>query len=141
MLKNYFKIALRNLLRSKAFSAINIVGLSFGLATCLIIGLFILDELSFDRFHEKADRIVRVTFRANMSGNKIEEANVMPPTARTLQREYPEVLEATRLRQGMAFVLEKDHKVFKENGVAFVDSNFLQVFTFPLVQGLSLIPI
>lgn len=135
MLKNYFKIALRNLLRSKAFSAINIVGLAFGLATCLIIGLFVLDELSFDRFHEKADRIVRVTFRANMSGNKIEEANVMPPTARTLQREYPEVLEATRLRQGMAFVLEKDHKVFKENGVAFVDSNFLQVFTFPLVQG------
>lgn len=135
MLKNYLKIAYRNLLRSKAFSAINIVGLAFGLATCLMIGLFVLDELSFDRFHEKADRIVRVTFRANMSGNKIEEANVMPPTARTLQREYPEVLEATRLRQGMAFVLEKDHKVFKENGVAFVDSNFLQVFTFPLVQG------
>ena len=135
MLRNYLKIAYRNLLRSKAFSAINIVGLSFGLATCLIIGLFILDELSFDRFHEKADRIVRVTFRANMSGNKINESNVMPPTAKTLQRDYPEVLEATRLRQGRAFILAKDDKVFKENGVAFVDSNFLQVFTFPLVKG------
>lgn len=72
MLHNYLKIAYRNLLRSKAFSAINIVGLSLGLATCMIIGLFVLDELSFDRFHEKADRIVRVTFRANMGGNKIE---------------------------------------------------------------------
>jgi putative ABC transport system permease protein len=137
MLKNYLKIAYRNLLRSKAFSAINIVGLSFGLATCMIIGLFVLDELSFDRFHEKADRIVRVTFKANMSGNKINEATVMPPTAKTLQREYPEVLEATRLRQAMAFKLAKDDKVFKEYGVAFVDSNFLQVFTFPLVKGSS----
>ncbi|MPR34819.1 ABC transporter permease [Salmonirosea aquatica] len=135
MLKNYLKIAYRNLLRSKAFSAINIVGLSFGLATCMIIGLFVLDELSFDRFHEKADRIVRVTFKANMSGNKINEATVMPPTAKTLQREYPEVLEATRLRQAIAFKLAKDDKVFKEYGVAFVDSNFLRVFTFPLVKG------
>lgn len=135
MLRNYLKIAYRNLLRSKAFSAINIVGLAFGLATCLIIGLFVLDELSFDRFHEKADRIVRVTFKANMSGNKINEANVMPPTAKTLQREYPEVLEATRLRQSIAFKLLKDEGIFKENAVAFVDSNFFQVFSFPLVKG------
>lgn len=135
MLRNYLKIAYRNLLRSKAFSAINIVGLSLGLATCLIIGLFVLDELSFDRFHEKADRIVRVTFRANMSGNKIEEANVMPPTAKTLQREYPEVLEATRLRQSMGFKLVKDEGIIKENAVAFVDSNFFQVFSFPLIKG------
>ena len=135
MLHNYLKIASRNLLRSKAFSAINIVGLSLGLATCLIIGLFVLDELSFDRFHEKADRIVRVTFRANMGGNKIEEANVMPPTAKTMQRDYPEVLEATRLRTAGAFIIEKDEDIFKEEGVAFADSNFFQVFSFPLVSG------
>jgi len=135
MLKNYLKIAYRNLLRSKAFSAINIVGLSLGLATCMIISLFVLDELSFDRFHEKADRIVRVTFRANMGGNKIEEANVMPPTAQTMQRYYPEVLEATRLRTAGAFIIEKEEEVFKEEGVAFADSNFFQVFSFPLVSG------
>ncbi len=135
MLKNYIKIAYRNLLRSKAFSAINIVGLAFGLATCLIIGLFVLDELSYDRFHEKADRIVRVTFRANMSGNKINEASVMPPTAQTLQRDYPEVLEATRLRQGRSLNLGKGDAVFKENSIAFADSNFFQVFSFPLVKG------
>lgn len=135
MLKNYFKIAYRNLLRRKAFSAINIVGLSMGIASCLLIGLFVLDELSFDRFHEKADRIVRVTFRATMSGNKINEASVMPPTAKTLQREYPEVLEATRLRLAMALNLEKSDAVFKETAVAFADSNFFQVFSFPLVKG------
>jgi putative ABC transport system permease protein len=135
MLKTYLKIAWRNLLRNKAFSAINIAGLSIGLAACLLMGLYVLDELSYDRFHEKADRIVRVTFRADIGGNKINEANVMPPTARTLQREYPEVLEATRLWQGMDFILAKDDQVFKENGVAFVDSNFLRVFTFPLVKG------
>ncbi|WP_373512725.1 ABC transporter permease [Persicitalea sp.] len=137
MLHNYLKIAYRNLLRSKAFSAINIVGLSLGLATCMIIGLFVLDELSFDRFHEKADRIVRVTFRANMGGNKIEEANVMPPTAKTLQRDYPEVLEATRLRTAGAFIIEKEADIFKEEGVVFADPNFFQVFSFPLVSGNS----
>ncbi len=135
MLSNYLKIAYRNLLRSKAFSAINIVGLSLGLATCMIIGLFVLDELSFDRFHEKADRIVRVTFRANMSGNKIEEAVVMPPTAKTLQRDYPEVLEATRLRTAGEFMVKKGEKTIKEQGVAFADSNFFQVFSFPLLAG------
>jgi len=135
MLKNYLKIAYRNLLRSKAFSAINIIGLSFGLATCMIIGLFVLDELSYDRFHEKADRIVRVTFKANMNGNKINEASVMPPTAQTLQRDYAEVLEATRLRLAVALNLEKNDAIFKETSVAFADSNFFQVFSFPLVKG------
>ncbi len=135
MLNNYLKIALRTLARNKLFSAINIIGLAIGLATCLLIGLFVLDELSYDRFHEKADQIVRVTFRANMSGNKINEANVMPPTAKTLVREYPEVLEATRLRQAQRFILEKGDQIFEENGVAFVDSNFLQVFSFPLLRG------
>ncbi len=135
MIKNYIKIAWRNLLRNKAFSAINIAGLSMGLAACLLMGLYVLDELSYDRFHEKADRIVRVTFKANMSGNKINEATVMPPTAKTLQREYPEVLEATRLRQARAFIIAKDDQVFEENSVAFADSNFLQVFSFPLEKG------
>lgn len=135
MIKNYIKIAWRNLLRSKAFTVLNIAGLSIGLAACLLMGLYVMDELSYDRFHEKADRIVRVTFRANMSGNKINESSVMPPTAQTLQRDYPEVLEATRLRQSRAFKLVKGDAVFKETAVAFADSNFFQVFSFPLVKG------
>jgi putative ABC transport system permease protein len=135
MLQNYFKIAWRNLARNKAFSAINIVGLAIGLATCLLISLFVLDELSYDRFNEKADRIVRVIFRGSIQGEKMNEAHVMPPTAQTLKADYPEVQEATRLRRGgMPFIVYGD-KTFRESEVAFADSNFFQVFTLPFVKG------
>ena len=91
MFKNYLKIAFRNLWRNKTFSAINILGLAIGLATCLIITLFVVHELSYDRYHEKADRLVRVVFRASINGDKIKEAVVMPPVAQTLLADYPEV--------------------------------------------------
>ena len=98
MVRNYFKIAWRNLLKNKLYSFINIFGLAIGIATCLIIMLFVQDELSYDRFNTKADRIVRIIFKANINGGKIDEANVMPPTAQTLKNDYPEVQDATRLR-------------------------------------------
>ena len=135
MLQNYFKIALRKLWRNKAFSAINIFGLAIGLATCLMIMLFVQNELSYDRYNEKADRIVRVVFRGAVQGQKMKEANVMPPVARTLQTEYPEVQAATRLREGGSPRISYEDKSFKESSVALVDSNFFQVFTIPLLQG------
>ncbi|AUD03384.1 ABC transporter permease [Spirosoma pollinicola] len=135
MLQNYIKIAWRNLVRNRAFSAINIVGLALGLATCLLIMLFVLDELSYDRFNEKADRIVRVIFRGTSAGGKMNEAHVMPPTAQTLKADYPEVEEATRIRQGGVPVVTVDNKTFRDASVAFVDSNFFQVFTLPLLEG------
>ncbi len=135
MLTNYLKIAWRNLIRNKTFSAINILGLALGMATCLLIGLYVFHELSYDRFHEKADRIVRVTFRASMNGNKINEANVMPLTAQTLRRDYPDVLDATRLRVAGELMLTKGNNLVRENAVAFADSNFFDVFSFPLVKG------
>ena len=135
MLRNYIKIAWRNLIRNKAFTAINIVGLAIGLATCLLIGLFVLDELSYDRFHTKADRIVRVFFRGSMQGGKLNEAHVMPPTAQTLKADYPEVEEATRLRMGGAPFINYGDKSFRDASIAYVDSNFFQVFTLPLLQG------
>src|SRR5450432_3864584 len=98
MIKNYFKIAFRNLWRNKAFSAINIFGLAIGIATCLVIMLFVQNELSYDRYNQKADRIVRVVFRGTVEGQKMKEANVMPPVAQTLKANYPQVLEATRLQ-------------------------------------------
>ncbi|RAK03102.1 putative ABC transport system permease protein [Larkinella arboricola] len=135
MIRNYVKIAWRNLVRNRVFSAINIVGLAIGLATCLLISLFVLDELSFDRFHAKSDRIVRVVFRGTVQGGKMNEAHVMPPVARTLQADYPEVQEATRLRHGgMPQFLIGDN-LFNEESMAFADSNFFQVFSFPLLQG------
>jgi len=135
MLQNYIKIAWRNLKRNRAFSAINIIGLALGLATCLLISLFVLDELSYDRFNEKADRIVRVIFRGVMQGGIINEAHVMPPTGQTLKTDYPEVEEATRLRMGGSPFVSYGDKTFRDASIAYVDSNFFQVFTLPLLQG------
>jgi putative ABC transport system permease protein len=135
MFKNYFKIAWRNLWRNKGFSALNIFGLAIGIATCLVILLFVQNELSFDRFNKNAERIVRVYFRGTMRGGIINESTVMPPTAQTLKNDYPEVKEATRIRDyGRPKLLVGD-KTFKEQAFAFVDPNFFKVFTLPLLQG------
>ncbi len=135
MFLNYIKIAWRNLIRNRTFSAINIVGLAIGLATCLLISLYVLDELSYDRFHTKADRIVRVIFRGTSAGGRINESTVMPPVAQTLHRDYPEVLEATRLRDAGSPLISYGSKTFKEASIAFADSNFTQVFTLPFMEG------
>ncbi|WP_224998672.1 ABC transporter permease [Cesiribacter sp. SM1] len=135
MLKNYVKIAFRSLWRSKAFSAINIFGLAIGIACCLVIMLFVEHELSYDRFHEKADRIVRVVFRGSVQGEQMNEAHVMPPVAQALVQDYPEVEQATRLRpMGTPKILYGD-KVFSKSSFAFADSNFFKVFTLPLLKG------
>src|SRR3982751_2553650 len=97
MLKNYFKIAWRNLLRNKAFSFINILGLSIGIATCFIIMLYVQDELSYDRFNKNADNIARIVFHANLNGGKIDESVAMPPVAQTMKNDFPEVQDATRI--------------------------------------------
>ncbi|QJD78653.1 ABC transporter permease [Spirosoma rhododendri] len=135
MFRNYLKVAWRNLIRNKAFSAINIVGLAFGLATCLLIGLYLLDELSYDRFNANADRMVRVVFRAVMNGGEINEASVMPPVAQTLKKDYPEVEAATRIRTAGAPAITVGTKTFRDDQLAYVDTNFFQVFSLPLVQG------
>ncbi len=135
MIQNYFKIAWRNLIKHKLFSLLNIGGLAVGLATCLVILLFVRDELNYDRFNEKADRMVRVIFKADIDGGKINEANVMPPTAEALLHDYPEVEAATRLRQyGEPKVTVGEH-TYKEGKFAFVDPNFFEVFTLPLLKG------
>jgi putative ABC transport system permease protein len=135
MLKNYFKIAFRNLWRNKAFSAINIFGLAIGIATCLVILMYVQNELSYDRFNKKADQIVRVTFFGNVQGEVMKEASVMPPVAKTLLADYPEVEEATRLKNAGNPIINYADKSFREGSVAFVDSNFFNVFTLPLVTG------
>ncbi|HSI76678.1 MAG TPA: ABC transporter permease [Lunatimonas sp.] len=135
MIKNYFKIALRNLLRNKAFTAINILGLAIGIATCLLIMASIQSELGFDRFNEKADRIVRVVFRGSVQGGLINEAHVMPPVAEALMADFPEVEHATRIRlMGYPKVTYIDQS-FRNKSSAFVDANFFQVFTFPFTAG------
>jgi putative ABC transport system permease protein len=135
MIRNHFIVALRNLYRNKAFTAINIFGLAIGISTCLLIMLFVQNELSYDSFNAKADRIVRVIFRGSVQGEKMKEAMVMPPVAQTLKSEYPEVLEATRLRTFGVPRISYGNRTFKESAFAYADSNFFQVFTLPFIKG------
>jgi len=135
MFKNYFKIALRNLRRNKAFTAINIAGLALGIAACLLIVLFVQHQLSYDRYNKKADRIVRVVLKGKMQVGEIKESHVMPPVAATLKKDFPEIEEATRIRAYGTPRITYNNKTFKEDGIAFVDSNFFHVFTIPLIKG------
>ncbi|MBL7871142.1 MAG: ABC transporter permease [Cyclobacteriaceae bacterium] len=135
MYKSYLKVAWRNLLKSQGLFAINIAGLAIGIATCLIIMLFVVDELSFDRFNEKADQMVRVVLKGKVNGEVIKEAVTAAPVAATLEAEFPEVLQATRLRSMGSPKISYKNTAFKNSKVAFVDPNFFEVFTLPLIQG------
>ncbi len=135
MLTNYIKIIGRNLWRNKAFTTINIAGLAIGMATCMLILLYIQHELGYDRHHEKADRIYRVTFTGSVQGEQMREASVMPPVAEALKADYPEVGAATRLRFMGTPVVSYNQQRYRDDKLAFVDPNFGQVFDIPLAQG------
>jgi len=136
MLKNYLKIALRNLFRNKAFSAINIAGLAIGMASAILILLWIQNEISYDQFHEKKDRIYEAWNRAHFSG-KLQCWNTTPKVlARTLERDIPEVEQATRVNWSRNFLFSVGEKRLTVQG-NMVDSNFLQMFSFPLLKGNS----
>ncbi len=135
MFLNYCKIALRNLWRHKSFSFINILGLSIGIAVSFVILLYVVDEISYDRFNAKADQIVRVVFQANINGGKINESNVMPPVAAVMQKDYPEIEAATRLRQYGTSKITYREKILKDEQVALVDPNFFDVFTVHFLSG------
>ncbi len=98
MLKNYFKIAFRNLWRNKGYSFINIFGLAVGLASCIVILLYVAHELSYDKHYENSDRIYRVASKIDFSGNYMEFASAPAPMGPTLKQDYPEVEAMARLR-------------------------------------------
>jgi putative ABC transport system permease protein len=135
MIRNYFKIAWRNIKKNKLFSVINILGLSIGIALCFIIMLYVQDELSYDRFNKNADRIARVIFNANINGGKISESVVMAPVAGTIKKDFPEVEEATRLMLIGTTRIEYNKKIFKDDELALADPSFFSVFTFPFITG------
>lgn len=135
MLRNFLTIAVRSLRRNVSTTTIHILGLALGIATFLLIALYVQHEVSYDRFNKKADRIVRVVFRGKMNGGEIKEANVMPPVAATLKADFPEVLDAVRLRNTGVHLISYGNKTFREDALAFVDSNFFRMFTLPLLEG------
>lgn len=134
MIKNYFKTLLRSLVKNKAFSFINLSGLSIGMAAAILILLWIQNEMGMERFHEKGDRIYVMYNRDKDPQGEAWAWNSTPKIlAQTLQKDYPEVQDAVRFNN-ITFLLTSGEKKFNKRG-AFVDSNFLKVFSFPLLKG------
>ncbi len=135
MIRNFIKITLRNILKHKGYSFINITGLAIGMACCLLITLWVLDELSYDRFHENAPYLYRVEENQHYSGRRYH-VNVTPyPLAPAMVEEIPEIKRATRYVWRGGGLFRYGEKAFYERSVRAVDPSFLNMFTFPLVKG------
>lgn len=134
MLKNYLKVLFRNIFKSKVFSFINLTGLSIGMGAAILIFLWIDNELSMDRFHEKADRIFVMHNRdTDPSGKKWAWNNTPKVLGPTLIKDYPEVEDVVRFNNSTFLVTAGEKKINKRG--AFVDSGFLKMFSFPLLSG------
>jgi len=136
MLKNYLKITLRNLSRHKLFSFLNITGLALGIASSMLILLWVRDEVNYDNFHKNAERIYRITETQHISNASSQElATTSGPLATALERDLPEVEEATRLYFGKKVLLNYEDKKFYEDKLLYADSNFFNVFNFKILEG------
>jgi putative ABC transport system permease protein len=136
MLSNYFKVALRTILKHKFFSLINILGMTIGITACLLIILFIADEINYDRFHRNAERIYQVGLHGKIAGQDIRTANTCPPLSVAMVSEIPEVEAATRISPYFGRpAIKYGDKAFTEEKVIFADSNFFDFFGFKLIEG------
>ena len=136
MIKNYLKIAWRNLVRNKTFSLINIVGLAIGLACFIMIALYVADELSYDRYNEKADRIYRINSDIVFGGNKLHMAVACDPMGATLKKDYPQVEEFVRFyNSNGSKLVKKGNEFINEDRVVHADSTLFNVFTLPAIAG------
>ena len=138
MLKNYLKIALRNLLRHKAYSAINIFGLALGVACCLLLTLYILDETSYDKHHQRTEDLYRIVskFQSDKGLDRLRTAS--PPIAMTMKEEIPEVESAVRVLNppGVAqSLIRYQDNLFYETDGFLADSTLFDVFTYELIEG------
>lgn len=141
MIRNHLKIAWRSILKNKCIFGLNILGLVVGIASCLAILLFVKDELSYDTFNKKADQIVRVVFNAKINGEVMKEAVVMAPVAKAFKDEFPEVLDATRMTNLFNPKIVYKNTSYRDSRFAYVDPNFFQVFTLPIIKGNSKDPL
>ncbi|HVS94653.1 MAG TPA: ABC transporter permease [Mucilaginibacter sp.] len=142
MFRNYIKTAVRNLKKNLGFTAINVLGLSIGLATCLLIVFYVVDELSYDKYNTKADRIYRVTVDAMLNGHGGKYATSEGPLEAALRDNFPEIEKVTRIidKPGLAvsaskFNIRKGSSNIQETRVAYTESSLFDVFTLPMIFG------
>ncbi len=136
MIRNYIKIAWRNLLKNKGFTAINIVGLSLGIGCFVTIAMFVTDELSYDTHFDNADRVYRINSDIVFGGTDLSMATSADPMGQTLKDDYPEVEEQVRIYASSGSkLLKKGNEFITEDRVAHVDSTFFNIFSLPALAG------
>lgn len=141
MFKHYFKTALKGLNKNKGFTAINIVGLSVGIAACLLIVLYVVNELSYDKYNTNGNRIYRITENARLNGNENSWASTEKPLKEALTS-LPEIEKTTRLIPKTSlfitpqkFFVKKGNTSIEEKNVVFAESSLFDVFTLPMIEG------
>ncbi|MEO6731407.1 MAG: ABC transporter permease [Ferruginibacter sp.] len=135
MIKNYFKTAIRNLLRNRTYAFINIGGMAIGLAAFWLIVLYIADELSYDRYHQHSDRIYRVAQHAKWDKGDLHMAVTSAPFGPALKGKFPGIQEATRIVPEGGGVISYNKKAMKADDIFFADANVFDVFTYPFLYG------
>lgn len=135
MFKNYLKIALRNILKHKLFSTINIAGLTVGITACLFIFIYVKDELSYDRFHEDAENIYRIGINGKIAGQEFNSTNSSYAVGPAAVEEIPGVIDFVRTWPAAATVFKYNDKAFTERKIFYADSNYFSFFTHVMVEG------
>jgi len=136
MIKNYLKVAFRNILRHKVYSLINIFGLAIGMALCLLILVYVQDELSFDGFHEKADRIYRIAQTEDHNGDLTNVMRIAPGATTRLEIDFPEAIEKTaRIFPAGEVWTKYEDRLYREDRIYVVDDSFFDMFTFDFISG------
>jgi putative ABC transport system permease protein len=135
MVQNFFKVALRNIFRQKSYVFINIAGLAIGIASSIIIILFVVNELSYDKFNVKHKQIYRLYLDGKIGESEIKGAWTAAPTARALKNEIPEVMEAVRMDNWDETIIKIEDRSYIETHFMLADSGFFNIFSIPLIQG------
>ncbi len=136
MFKNNLKIAWRNLWKDKEYSLLNIFGLAIGITCSLFLIFYVLDELSYDRYNENAERIYRVSSYIQEPEREMKTANTQYPLGPVLQKDFPEVEQAVRLIRVDELSYKVGEKRFTEDRIYYADKNIFEVFTFPFIEGI-----
>ena len=135
MFKNYLKSAWRNIQRNKGYSLINVIGLAFGIASCIVVSLFISHELSIDAYHTKGDRIVKLCAHVQIGGTEFKHSSSNGVASGYLKEHYPEVIDSVRFRwKGHVGGIRKD-KSYSIRRIFYADQSVFNIFTWPLIQG------
>jgi len=135
MIKNYIKTAYRSLTKNKAFTAINVLGLALGLATCLLIVFYVFDELSYDRYNTKADRVFRLNEEIKFGGAQNPYAITPPAAAAALKADFPEIEQVARFRNEGGNKVKKGAQNIQEDRMVYADNSIFDVFTLPVISG------